>query len=291
MPNARIAPRSGANPAAHALESGVAFSKELNPSKTAYYAIHFCFFVFYSIRMKHSFRFTIAIAAAFIVTAACVTITHAASIAGTKSNTDAQSSTDARSSTYEQSSYKPPITGTKLDQYTAHPKRLLVIVTKQGTIKLQLFEKIAPNHVANIIDLANTHFYDGTYFHRVIPGFMIQGGDPNTKDDNYNNDGQGNGPRMLKAEFNDIHHTRGILSMARANDPNSASCQFFICVADAGFLDHQYTAFGQVVDGMDVVDKIVNLPDVTGAPPQVVQQRGKNPGRTAEVTKVYVENE
>src|SRR5438477_10055369 len=87
---------------------------------------------------------------------------------------------------------KPPITGTQLDKYTAHPKRHLVIVTKQGTIKCQLFEKIAPNHVANFIDLAKTHFYDGTYFHRCISGFMIQGGDPNTKDNDYSNDGMGN---------------------------------------------------------------------------------------------------
>lgn len=190
------------------------------------------------------------------------------------------------------SSYKPPITGTKLDQYTSFPKRRLVIVTKQGTIKLQLFEKVAPNHVQNIIDLANSHFYDGTYFHRVIPGFMIQGGDPNTKNSDFSDDGQGNnGTKRLMAEFNDIHHARGILSMARTNDPNSASCQFFICVADAGYLDHQYTAFGQVVDGMDVVDKIVNLPDVSGKTPTQVQQQGANPGKAAEVTKMYVENE
>ncbi len=213
-----------------------------------------------------------AFAAAFLVSSAAITKTNATTIQGTHSN------------------YTPPITGTKLDEYTSHPNRRLVIVTKQGTIKLQLFEKVAPHTVANIIDLADHHFYDGTYFHRVIPGFMIQGGDPNTKDNNYANDGQGNGPRMLKAEFNNIHHTRGILSMARAQDPNSASCQFFICVADAGFLDHQYTAFGQVTDGMDVVDKIVHLPDVTGASPAVVQQRGANPGRAAEVIKMYVEN-
>lgn len=222
--------------------------------------------------MKRSLSITFLVAAAFLITAA--TLTHTANIAGTQSN------------------YKPPITGTKLDQYTAHPKRHLVIITKEGTIKLQLFEKVAPNHVKNIIDLANSHFYDGTYFHRVIPGFMIQGGDPNTKDNDYSNDGQGdNGNVRLKAEFNDIHHTRGILSMARAQDVNSASCQFFICVADAGFLDRHYTAFGQVVEGMDVVDKIVNLPDASGKTPAQIQQMGANPGKTAEVTKVYVENE
>jgi len=208
------------------------------------------------------------LAAAFIVCATTLTITNAATIMSTSSN------------------YKPPITGTKLDAYTSHPKRHLVIVTKQGTIKLQLFEKMAPNHVANIINLAKTHFYDSTYFHRVIPGFMIQGGDPNTKDNDYSNDGQGNnGSNRINAEFNAIHHERGILSMARTNDPNSASCQFFICVADAGYLDQKYTAFGQVIDGIDVVDKIVNLPNVSGQP------GGTNPGRAAEVYKMYVEGE
>lgn len=221
--------------------------------------------------MNKTIKFSIVAAAAFVCCALAFAITHA-SILGTGPT------------------YKPPITGTKLDQYTSHPKRRLVIVTKQGTIKLQLFEKIAPNHVQNIIDLANSHFYDGTYFHRVIPGFMIQGGDPNTKDNDYSNDGTGNnGSVRLKAEFNALHHERGILSMARTNDPNSASCQFFICVADAGFLDRQYTAFGQVVDGMDVVDKIVNLPDVTGQPHNANQ--GSNPGKAAEVIKMYVEND
>ncbi len=223
--------------------------------------------------MKHSLKFTIASAVVAIVLSTAASFTHAATITST------------------QSDYKPPITGTKLDKYTSHPNRRLVIVTKQGTIKLQLFEKVAPNTVANIIELANSHFYDGTYFHRVIPGFMIQGGDPNTKDNDYSNDGTGSGPRMLKAEFNNIHHERGILSMARAQDPNSASCQFFICVADAGYLDHQYTAFGQVVDGMDVVDKIVNLPDASGKTPAQIQAQGANPGRAAEVIKMYVENE
>ena len=116
--------------------------------------------------------------------------------------------------------YKPPITGTALDKYTSHPKRHLVIETKQGTIKCQLFEKAAPNHVTNFLDLAKSHFYDGTTFHRVIPGFMIQGGDPNSKNDDLSDDGTGNGPRRINAEFNEIHHDRGILSTARTNDPN-----------------------------------------------------------------------
>jgi peptidyl-prolyl cis-trans isomerase B (cyclophilin B) len=221
--------------------------------------------------MKNGLKISIAFAAAIVMLAGAAYITKASSIMGTGPK------------------YTPPISGTKLDELTAHPKRHLVIVTAQGTIKLQLFEKIAPRHAANIINLATTHFYDSTYFHRVIPGFMIQGGDPNTKDNDFSNDGQGSGPQMLTAEFNATHHSRGILSMARANDPNSASSQFFICVADAGFLDKQYTAFGQVIDGMDVVDKIVNLPDVTSRPQAQVQQGGINPGRAAEILSMYVE--
>jgi peptidyl-prolyl cis-trans isomerase B (cyclophilin B) len=221
--------------------------------------------------MKKGFKISIALAAVFAIVAGVAYITKASSIMGTGPQ------------------YTPPISGTKLDQLTAHPKRHLVIVTAQGTIKLQLFEKIAPNHVANIINLATTHFYDSTYFHRVIPGFMIQGGDPNTKDNDFSNDGMGSGPQMLQAEFNSTHHARGILSMARANDPNSASSQFFICVADAGFLDGKYTAFGQVIQGMDVVDKIVNLPDVTTRSQQEISSGGTNPGRAAEVLSMYVE--
>jgi peptidyl-prolyl cis-trans isomerase B (cyclophilin B) len=134
-----------------------------------------------------------------------------------------------------------------------------VLKTTLGTIVFRFFDKDAPNHVANFKELANAKFYDGTTFHRVIPGFMIQGGDPNSKDADRSNDGTGSGPHMLKAEFNQNKHLRGTVSMARANDPNSASCQFFICVAPAPFLDGQYSVFGQVVEGMDVVDKIVSV--------------------------------
>ena len=189
--------------------------------------------------------------------------------------------------------YHPPITGTKLDELTAHPKRLLVFETKQGIIKCQLFEKIAPKHVARFIELAKTGFWNGTTFHRVIPGFMIQGGDPNSKDNDFSNDGMGD-PSIptIPAEFSQIHHARGILSTARrGNDVNSASSQFFIMHAESGFLDQQYTVWGQVVDGMDVVDKIVNLPDVTGADAGTVRQRGANPGKAAEIIKAYVEGD
>lgn len=137
----------------------------------------------------------------------------------------------------------------------------VVIKTKFGDMEVQLFPEKAPNHVQNFIKLAKSGFYDKTIFHRVIPGFMIQGGDPNTKDPNKPETyGMGGPAERLKAEFNDVPHRRGILSMARTNDPNSAGSQFFIVVKDSNFLDRQYTVFGEVVKGMEVADKIVSLP-------------------------------
>jgi len=133
-----------------------------------------------------------------------------------------------------------------------------VIETKFGNIELKFFPEVAPIHVNNFIELAKKGFYDTTTFHRVIPGFMIQGGDPNTKSPDRSKHGMGDPGYKVKAEFNAKQHKRGILSMARAHDPNSAGSQFFICVADALFLDRQYTVFGEVVSGMDVADKIVN---------------------------------
>jgi peptidyl-prolyl cis-trans isomerase B (cyclophilin B) len=137
-----------------------------------------------------------------------------------------------------------------------------VIKTKFGEMEVVFFPDKAPNHVANFLKLAKSGYYNGTIFHRVIPGFMIQGGDPNTKDPNKPETyGMGGPSEKLKAEFNDTPHRRGILSMARTNDdPNSAGSQFFIVVKDSNFLDGQYTVFGEVVKGMEVADKIVNLP-------------------------------
>ena len=136
-----------------------------------------------------------------------------------------------------------------------------VIKTKFGDMEIVFFPEKAPNHVQNFVKLAKSGYYNGTIFHRVIPGFMIQGGDPNTKDpkkpESY---GMGGPSEKLKAEFNDTPHRRGIVSMARTNDPNSAGSQFFIVVKDSNFLDGQYTVFGEVVKVMDVADKIVNLP-------------------------------
>jgi peptidyl-prolyl cis-trans isomerase B (cyclophilin B) len=139
-------------------------------------------------------------------------------------------------------------------------KEVAVIETTHGTIKLEFFEDKAPGHVKNFKDLASKNFYDGTTFHRAIPGFMIQGGDPNSKSDDRSQHGTGGPGYSIDAEFNDVKHERGILSMARSQEPNSAGSQFYICVKDSFFLDGQYTAFGKVIEGMDVADKIVDEP-------------------------------
>jgi peptidyl-prolyl cis-trans isomerase B (cyclophilin B) len=142
-----------------------------------------------------------------------------------------------------------------------------IIKTKFGDIHIKFYPDVAPKHVENFIKLAKSGFYDRTIFHRVIPGFMIQGGDPNTKNslrkDTYGQGGpkdeKGN-PILLKAEFSDIPHKRGIVSMARANEPDTAGSQFFIVVEPSHFLDGKYTAFGEVIKGLGVADKIVVVP-------------------------------
>ena len=136
----------------------------------------------------------------------------------------------------------------------------VIIKTDFGSIKFSLLPDIAPETVRNFLELAKSGFYNGTLFHRVIPGFMIQGGDPNTKNPDKSMWGQGGPGYNLKAEFSPRSHLRGIVSMARAADPDSAGSQFFIVTSDSTFLDKQYTVFGEVVDGMEVADKIVNLP-------------------------------
>ena len=142
----------------------------------------------------------------------------------------------------------------------AQSNEIAVVETTLGSFELEFLQNKAPGHVKNFKDLANKGFYDGTTFHRVIPGFMIQGGDPNSKSENRSSHGMGGPGYTIKAEFNDTPHDRGVLSMARSQDPNSAGSQFFVVVKDSHFLDNQYTAFGRVVNGMDVVDKIVDVP-------------------------------
>ncbi len=142
-----------------------------------------------------------------------------------------------------------------------------ILKTKFGDIHIKFYPDVAPRHVENFIKLAKSGFYNGTIFHRVIPGFMIQGGDPNTKSslhkDTYGQGGpkdeKGN-PVLLKAEFNDTPHKRGIVSMARANEPDTAGSQFFIVVEPSPFLDGKYTAFGEVTKGLGIADRIVVLP-------------------------------
>ncbi len=135
------------------------------------------------------------------------------------------------------------------------------IETNHGNISFDLLPDLAPETVRNFVKLAKEGFYDGTLFHRVIPGFMIQGGDPNTKDPNMKSQwGMGGPGYNVKAEFSSRSHLRGIVSMARAMDPDSAGSQFFIVTKDSTFLDREYTVFGEVTEGMDVVDKIAALP-------------------------------
>jgi peptidyl-prolyl cis-trans isomerase B (cyclophilin B) len=166
-----------------------------------------------------------------------------------------------------------PMGGAKMETHA-------IIKTKLGEIEIKFFPDLAPKHVENFVTLAKSGFYNGTLFHRVIPGFMIQGGDPNTKDPTKKSEyGMGGPPHRVKAEFNATPHTRGIVSMARSNHPDSAGSQFFIVVKDSRFLDRQYTAFGEVVRGMEVADKIVNAP----------RDRNDLPNERIEMTVTIVE--
>jgi peptidyl-prolyl cis-trans isomerase B (cyclophilin B) len=144
------------------------------------------------------------------------------------------------------------------------------IDTTAGEIKLELYPKDAPNHVNSFVFLARDGYYEGVIFHRVIPGFMIQGGDPTGT-------GSGGPGYKLKQEFNARSHKRGVLSMARTNDPNSAGSQFFLMHADSPFLDRQYTAFGMITSGIEVVDKIVEAP-------RDANDRPKNPTKINKIT-------
>lgn len=135
-----------------------------------------------------------------------------------------------------------------------------IIRTNLGDITLKFFPEVAPNHVNNFIEFAKKGFYNGTTFHRVVPKFVIQGGDPNSKNPDRSKHGMGGPGYQVKAEFNKKPHRRGTLSMARSAHPDSAGSQFFICVADIPSLDGQYTVFGEVVKGIEVVDKIVSQP-------------------------------
>lgn len=148
-------------------------------------------------------------------------------------------------------------TNEQVDQMKA---KKAIIHTSFGEIKLKFFPDVAPNHVNNFITLAESGFYDTTTIHRIVPGFVIQGGDPN-------GDGTGGPGYTLKEEFNDKSHLRGVLSMARSSDPDSAGSQFFICLDDVTNLDNNYTVFGEVVEGMDVIDTMVSRTYLSGNTP------------------------
>jgi peptidyl-prolyl cis-trans isomerase B (cyclophilin B) len=153
-----------------------------------------------------------------------------------------------------------------------------VIETSMGNIAFEFLPNVAPCTVQNFKKLAAAHFYDGTTFHRVIPGFMIQGGDPNSKSPDRSQHGLGGPGYNVKAEFSGEKHSRGAVSMARAQDPDSAGSQFFIVVKDAPYLDGQYTVFARVTEGMDVADKIVG----------VKRDSNDNPIERVEMKRVYV---
>jgi peptidyl-prolyl cis-trans isomerase B (cyclophilin B) len=143
----------------------------------------------------------------------------------------------------------------------ADSKEVAVIKTTEGTMVVEFWTDAAPKTIANFKKLAKSGFYDGTCFHRVIPNFMIQGGDPNTKDASKESEWGTGGPGYsIDAEFNDHSHEKGVISMARSNDPNSAGSQFFICHGSPKFLDHNYTTFGKLIKGFDVLDKIGTTP-------------------------------
>jgi peptidyl-prolyl cis-trans isomerase B (cyclophilin B) len=141
-----------------------------------------------------------------------------------------------------------------------------IIKTAHGEMTIEFWPEVAPKTVENFKKLAREEFYDGTAFHRIVKGFMIQGGDPLTKDPNQESRWGTGGPgHRIKAEFNDRSHVRGVISMARSQDPDSAGSQFFICLADAKFLDGNYTAFGKLVAGDEVLEAIGNTPTAAGS--------------------------
>ena len=156
---------------------------------------------------------------------------------------------------------------------TEKENNVAIISTNFGDMVVEFYPDIAPMHVESFMALINEEYFNGTTFHRVIPGFMIQGGDPNSRNENRATHGTGGragkffglgneedpSTWLIPQEFSDTSHVKGILSMARTNDPNSASSQFFVCHDNANFLDNNYTVFGKVIDGLDIIDEIANV--------------------------------
>lgn len=178
----------------------------------------------------------------------------------------------------------PPKTESKEKTMSANNNEVAVIKTSEGEMVLAFWPDVAPNTVENFKKLARKGFYDGTCFHRIVKGFMIQGGDPLTKDPSKAELwGTGDPGYKIKAEFNDRAHQRGVISMARSNDPDSAGSQFFLCDGDASFLDHKYTAFGKLSKGEDVLEKIA-------ATPVTPSRSGENskPSKRIEVVSIKI---
>jgi peptidyl-prolyl cis-trans isomerase B (cyclophilin B) len=161
----------------------------------------------------------------------------------------------------------------KEEKKTVNTNEIAIIKTTEGDIVVEFWPEVAPKTVENFKKLAQQGFYDGTCYHRVIKGFMIQGGDPLTKDPSQESRwGMGDPGYKIKAEFNDRSHVRGVLSMARSQDPDSAGSQFFICHGNAAFLDRKYTAFGKLIKGDDVLEKIAITP--TRSPDRPLKRMG-----------------
>ncbi|WP_415310661.1 peptidylprolyl isomerase [Candidatus Nitrosocosmicus sp. FF01] len=183
----------------------------------------------------------------------------AANFAATNGNNN---QTDGSNASISQSNILNNIDNTtsSSNNMTTTTNATATIETTQGPIKIEFYPDVAPNHVKNFQDLASKGFYDGIVFHRIVPGFVIQAGDPNTKNDSASRESWGTGGPgyTINQEFNNMPHERGVLSMARTNDPNSAGSQFFIVLNDSNFLDNQYTVFGKVTEGLEIVDKIAN---------------------------------
>src|SRR5437764_1392688 len=219
----------------------------------------------------------------YALLAVAVAACSPASTANNETTAAQTETTTTTSATATEASVPPPATTSSAAAEENKPmsqyqNKVAELHTSAGEIDIRFFPDVAPNHVKNFIDLAEKGFYNGTKFHRVIPGFMIQGGDPNTVSGSPSTWGTGGSGKNIAAEFNSVKHKRGIVSMARSSDPNSASSQFFIMVADYPSLDNQYSVFGQVTKGMDVADKIVNAPTAQ-------QDRPINP---TTITKVVI---
>lgn len=215
-----------------------------------------------------------------IFAAALLSLAACAPASQDKTATTSSSSTTANETMGTNPAASAPTTTTAEEEkpMSYYEDKVAELHTTAGEIDIRFFPDVAPNHVRNFIDLAEKGFYNGIKFHRVIPGFMIQAGDPNTVSGDPSTWGSGGSPNKLKAEFSSIHHARGIVSAARLpNDINSASSQFFIMVGDAGSLDGQYSVFGRVTKGMDVADKIVSAPT-----------RGDRPVNPTTITSVTI---